>query len=54
MSSKPGEEQTERETMDVDTVTFEFASGSQDWSVPRIDETNLERLYKAPIERLID
>lgn len=55
MSSESGVEQTERETMEVDSVTFEFSgSSSQDWSViPRIDETSSERMNKAPIERFI-
>ncbi|XP_065090862.1 BAG family molecular chaperone regulator 2 isoform X1 [Ochlerotatus camptorhynchus] len=55
MSSEPEVKQTQFETMEVDTVSCDFAgSSSQDWSViPKIDETNIELLNKPPIERFI-
>lgn len=55
MSSNPGVEKTELETMEVDAVSCDFAgTSSQDWSViPKIDETSNELLKKPPIERFI-
>lgn len=55
MSSKPGVKKTELETMEVDQICCDFAgSSSQEWSViPKIDETSIEQLNKAPIERFI-
>lgn len=52
MFSVPETEQN----MEVDTVSVEFSgcSSTQEWTViPRVDETSIERLSKAPIERFI-
>lgn len=55
MSSAPETEQTDLETMEVDTVSAEFGGPStQEWTVvPKIDETSIELLSKPPIERFI-